>query len=67
MTQDAVGSYSPAGPYPQLRCLTRPQGFTRSSAALPVRSTFLARRAYALAFPKEATGEHRFDDDHQDR
>ena len=39
MTQDAVGSYSPAGPYPQLRCLTRAKHFTRSSAAL------LARRA----------------------
>ena len=61
MTQDAVGSYSPAGPYPQLRCLTRAKHFTRSSAAL------LARRAYALAFPEEATGEHCLDDDHQDR
>ena len=73
MTQDAVGSYTPAGPSPQLRCftrakhLTRPQGLTRSNAALPVRSTLLARRAYALAFPEEATGEHRLNDDHQDR
>ena len=79
MTQDAVGSYPPAGPYPcealypqhryftRAKHLTRPQGLTRSSAALPVRSTFLARRAYALAFPEEATGEHGFDDDHQGR
>lgn len=67
MTQDAVGSYPPAGPYPQLCCFTRAKHFTRSNAALPVRSTFIARRAYALAFPEEATGEHRLDDDHQDR
>ena len=63
MTQDAVGSYTPAGPYPQHRCLTRakhftrPQGLTRSSAALPVRSTLHARRALhaaPLLYPCEA-------------
>ena len=29
MTQDAVGSYTPAGSYPQLCCFTRAKHLTR--------------------------------------